>query len=62
MHGGLSERDFDMAWFMQDGATPPTARQNLAILHEHFGKRVISWKFKRNLNCGIDWPLFRRVA
>jgi len=56
MHEGLNERDFDMAWLMQDGVTHHTARQNLTILHEHFGQRVISGKFKRNFNCWIDWP------
>ena len=61
MHGKLDENDFDMAWFMQDGATPHTALQNLAILHEHFGQRVISGKFKLNFNCGIDWPPYSTI-
>ena len=56
LHGALSEREFDRAWFMQDGATPHTAWQSLAILYEHFGARVISGNFKRHFNCGMDWP------
>ena len=56
LHGALSKREFDRAWFMQDGATPHTARQSLAILYEHFDPRVISGKFKRHFHCGMDWP------
>ena len=41
---------------MQDSATPHTAHQNLAILHEHFVPRVFSGRYPQCYGCGIDWP------
>ena len=41
---------------MQDGARPHTVYDNLAILYEHFGHRVLSDRYTRHFNCGHDWP------
>lgn len=38
----MTETQMRLAWFMQDGAPPHTARETLQLLQELFGHRVIS--------------------
>lgn len=43
-------------FFQQDGAPPHTAAENLSLIREKYGDRVLSGKFQEKFNCGRDWP------
>lgn len=43
-------------YYQQDGAPPHCTRDNLTLLREHFGLRVISRKFFEFFDEGYDWP------
>lgn len=43
-------------FMQQDGAPPHTTRQNLELLREHFGSRVIARGFPEMFDEGLAWP------
>jgi len=43
-------------WFQQDGAPPHTTRDNLQLLNEWYGPRVIARNYPATFNCGLAWP------
>lgn len=42
--------------YQQDGAPPHTTRENLALLNENFGSRVIARRYPDIYNKGLAWP------
>lgn len=45
-------------WFQQDGAPSHIAGQNLNLIREHFGGRVISRNQTEKFGEGLNWPPF----
>ena len=43
-------------YFQQDGAPPHVTRENLTLLHEAFGQRVISRSYPETFGYGMAWP------
>lgn len=46
----IEARDLDDFWFQQDGATPHTTRESVALLREHFGEQLITRRGE------VNWP------
>lgn len=42
--------------FQQDGAPPHTTRENLQLLRDNFGPKVIARGFPEKFDDGIAWP------
>ena len=51
-----SDPEFDLMWFMQDGARPHRSAAVFAVLEEHFRHRVIALGYPQATGMVINWP------
>jgi hypothetical protein len=51
-----TQMPLEVQWFVQDGATPPTADKVLYFLYNNFGTRVVSHRYLDRHYCGNFWP------
>ena len=54
--GALSEDCVSDFWFQQDGAPPHTTHDNLSLLNQYWGSRVIARNYPKTFGCGLAWP------
>jgi len=52
----ISHNWIENCWFQQDGAPPHTTYDNLELLKNHYGGRVIARSFPETFQCGLAWP------
>lgn len=48
--------EFELMWFMQDGARPHRTSNVFDLLDEHFQNRVIALGYPDHTGMGINWP------
>lgn len=48
----------EQSYLMQDGATPHTCNVALDYLHDFFGNRIISGRYRDRYGYGLTWPAY----